>query len=118
MTELQKELIKLVKSKDWLSFVEVEQFFRDNGINPVGDLTYELANKNVIFWAGLSWEALDVLEPLINRKLFLHPADLLVYLIDGRTMQLPIAKRLPAVGYKDPHWLPVCFRTVPLKIAG
>jgi hypothetical protein len=50
---------------------------------------------------------------LTEHAIYAHPASQLVYLIDGRTLSLPIPKS--ARKLTKPHWLPVTLRTVPLK---
>lgn len=65
--------------------------------------------SNIVYWDGLSQEAVDGLE-IIRREgeYEIVPTVSLTYLIDGMAMTLPIAKR--ARHYKKPHWMPMVFR--------
>jgi hypothetical protein len=61
-------------------------------------------------WAGISDEFYTITGALYTHPhIRLEPASLLTYLCDGSMLQLPIAKRPPKNGYKEPHWAPVTF---------
>ena len=118
-SELGKKLVELVRQRDWVTFVEVAELLEDHGVNTKGNNSYEAQMDNVIFWAGMSSEMIEVFEPLLdNKELFFHPMkqmDLHVLLLYGGCLKIPIVKHLPPGGFKTPHWLPVYFRTVPIK---
>jgi hypothetical protein len=40
------------------------------------------------------------------------PTPVLTYLIDGVTLNMPLAARPPAGGYKKPHWAPAVLNFV------
>ncbi len=42
-----------------------------------------------------------------NGRIAMKPAPPIVYLVDGKFLRMPIAKR--AYHYKTPRWLPVTF---------
>lgn len=114
--EFKKAIRALVSELDWVTFVELQRKFE-----PYFETTgsFEIANaaRNIVFWQGLSEKLVQLLLELGREKqLFYHPAGqgALVYFVDGACLKLPIVKR--AVSYKTPHWLPVCLRTVPLKV--
>lgn len=114
--DLKKEITHLVRVKDHVTFVEIKKHLSDK--MPVnGCMAVTMPNDpNLVLWAGLSQKLADTITELLNEKeIFLHPADLLIYIVDGALPCLPIAKQPPSGGYKRPHWLPVCFRTVPCK---
>ena len=117
---LADAIFKVVQHLDWVSFAELPRRLADAGVNADdlrGEHTLELAG-NVILWAGLSAELVDTLCGLLSEKrVFLHQATVLTYMVDGGTLTLPLAKCPPPAGYTRPHWLPACLRLVPMKPA-
>jgi hypothetical protein len=104
-------LIELVRRRDHCSFVELLVCLEEQGVPTEGSLSMELG-RNVVLWADLSEEACDVIDDRRCRAAIVPvPTSVLLYAIDGRMLKLPIAKRPPKAGYKEPHWLPVVFRT-------
>ena len=80
--------------------------------NAAGDATIELPG-NIVLWSGLSIELVDAIQSLLDsEQVFLHPVSVLVYMADGAALRLPLAQRVPPGGYRKPHWLPTCLRTV------
>jgi len=79
-----------------------------------------ISNRNIVFWAGMTAEAAEVLRELVHEGLIIMlPTSPWTYLIDGRSLRLPVAKRAASHAYKTPHWAPVVFRPperVPVKI--
>jgi len=72
-----------------------------------GDMQWRLAkNENIIIWQGMSNEAIDAIESLLDeKKISIKPCHFLVYMCDGVVPNFPIVKR--NYKYKTPHWLPV-----------
>lgn len=69
MESLKEKLLALIKNNHEISFVEYRDFLIENGIeykgnNSIGSPKYE----NLIFWANISNEALDIIEELFNEK--------------------------------------------------
>lgn len=72
---------------------------------------------NIVIWANLSDDAAAAIRYLIEaERIHLTPTSLLVYLVDGLTLTLPVAKQ--ARRYKKPHWLPVVLDPGPDPDAG
>jgi hypothetical protein len=68
----------------------------------------DLRDPNLVYWKGLAEPVIDALNLLIReRRIEVKPTDLLIYFLDGGALRLPIAKRPPRAGYRNPHWLPV-----------
>ena len=89
-----------------ISFAELSK--RIEGFN--GEIAMTFSKKpNLVMWAGMSREAFDAMRELMEeRKISITSTTQLVYLIDGMSLQLPIAKRFK--DYKKEHWLPVTMR--------
>lgn len=102
-----------MQTHDWVSFIEIQNYFGDK-LEVRGGHAIDAPEPfgNVIVWCGMS-ETLSaaLLKELNSKHLFMHSCAYLVYLIDGGTPNLPVAKR--ACTYKELHWLPVCLRRVP-----
>jgi hypothetical protein len=65
--------------------------------------------SNVVIWSGMSQEAVDALWVIQQEGEYeMVPTTALTYLIDGVTLNLPIAKS--ARHYKKPRWAPTVLR--------
>src|SRR5205823_3305054 len=68
--------------------------------------------NNIVLWAEISYEAADAVRQLLAAgDCYAEPASPLVYMLDGFSLNLPLAQR--AVAYKTPHWLPVTLNPGP-----
>jgi hypothetical protein len=103
-----------LRARPGATFVELGRWLATQGVETRGTWALEPL-PNVILWAGMSEDYLDFFE-LIRRRLDFRPLDpmtaLLVYSCDGGMLSLPIAKRVPKSGYKEPHWVPVTFDVI------
>lgn len=90
-----------------ISFVELE---RIDGFK--GDFEMLLEPKNIIFWQGINQVAITAINELLEEKrIVCYPSSVLVYLFDGKQMNLPICNKISFKKYKNPRWLPVVFWT-------
>lgn len=102
--EMKTALINYIKNRGSVSHVEL---CRDvPGFS--GNDTAAHPN-NVLLWQGVNLDFYNVLRTLIANDLIeAVVTSPFIYVIDGVTLSLPIAKRLDKV-YKKPHWLPLIF---------
>lgn len=110
--QLMEDILWYVQHYDWVSLVELAHRYGDLG---KGDhsLTIE-PSLNIILWTGMSEKLVTAIIQLVhNREIHIHPGSFLAYMIDGGGLRLPLAKRAPKGGYKEPHWLPVSIRNGP-----
>jgi hypothetical protein len=110
MSEALKDRVRdYIEATDHVSFAELSNHFSDHFTG--GEHALELC-PNLVVWAGMTQEASDAMRELLNedKAVFGKPCALLIYLIDGRSMSLPIAKRLKP--YTKPHWLPMTLRPI------
>lgn len=112
MENLKKEIIKFVKTHPGTSYVELERLFDDLKFDWKGDLAIcESNNEMLIFWINWNRQAIEVIKELEKEKRIIRkPCSALIYAIDGRLLNFPIAKQ--SVKYKHPHWLPMQFSVV------
>lgn len=104
-------LEQFIKDQDWVTMVEIGQFLTGCSIDTKGNLEWGIDDLNLVFWAGMSDEFCDIMAELKDRKTTqMEATNPMTYLIDGAMLSLPLAKRPPRQGYKDPHWAPICFR--------
>ena len=113
---MEDQVFDFIEERDHVTFVEIQKEFSEL-IDVKGKYALELC-KNGILWTGLSKELHEVLRNLLNSKrIFVHPASRITYLIDGTCLSLPTPKKLPKdglhVGYEQPVWIPSCLRTCP-----
>jgi len=92
-----------VRAFDYVTFAELVRYLETSA-----DVRSDLAiispqDPNIILWMGLSQAFVDALAELLKQgRVRYAPASLLTYMIDGAFPALPIAKRPPKRGYKDP----------------
>jgi hypothetical protein len=112
-------VVEFVRAMDFVTFVELQRKFAEH-IPTRGDHAFCLeSDENLILWTGLSNEFIELLsKAMAAKRIFPHPASVLVYAVDGSMLTLPVAKRPPASGYKELHWFPVCFRVLPFELKG
>lgn len=112
--ELEGDFLARLGELGNMSFAEVVDWFAPH--MPVeGTVAIEAPDcPNLLIWAGMSEELVGLLQKMGRAKLFHYePTVLLVYLVDGKHLDLPIAKRPPKKGYKEPHWVPVVLKPGP-----
>ena len=97
-TEAMAQIIHEKAKERGVSFVELQQAV---GPESEGDMMWEWKG-NLIVWAGMSAQFIEALK---KADISVRPTTAFVYLADGQTLQLPLAKRFQA--YKTPHWLPM-----------
>lgn len=109
---IKTDVLNFIKNHKGTSYVELESLFDKLGFEWRGNLeTCSDVCDNVIYWYGWNKEALNILNSLQHDELIeKQPADLLVYLIDGKRLDLPLVKKFKE--YKTPHWLPVVFNAI------
>ena len=97
------------------SFVEIERWLADQGVDPAGSWALEPV-RNLVVWAGVSKEFCDFFHA-VRSHVHLRPLNgletIVVYAQDGKMLDLPLAKRPPPSGYKDPHWVPCVINLKP-----
>ena len=89
-----------------VSFVEIREEF--------GEGNYDMSTPtNLVFFSGLTDKTVDgIIELLKEKRILMYPTSPLIYLVDGCVCNLPLAKRPPTNGYKEPHWIPVVLWTI------
>ncbi|MGD0652739.1 MAG: hypothetical protein ABSA16_00200 [Thermoguttaceae bacterium] len=94
------------------TFAELYKIGEKEGFPMYGDLAISLPNDlNLILWAGMSEEFFEAVKALFESgQIEREPTHVLTYLVDGRSLNLPVAKRPPKSGYKEPHWIPIVLR--------
>ena len=96
--EMAGRILRLVIKKKAVSLVEIV-----NAIGPAasGDLQLQIL-PNVVLWDGVSPALKDALASLTDKiePVLTNP---MVYWFDGAGLKLPIARRMPRVGYKSPQ---------------
>jgi hypothetical protein len=91
-----------------VSFAELRRHVPDfRSEDPGGGFALGEWDRNVLIWPGMSKAASAAIDELVaEAKIYFKSTSLLVYLVDGLTLQLPLAK--PGIRkYKSRRWLPV-----------
>ena len=106
-------ILALVTRSRGTSFVDVEHELDRLGYPYVGDYDVALPG-NVVIWAGWTQDAAELVNDLLRaRRVHLNATSPLTYVIDGKLLNLPIAKRPPARGYKTARWAPCTLEAGP-----
>lgn len=107
--EMEIKTFDYIRKNKSVSWAELEYFFNAIGFDYAGDFNIQAGEiENVIYWIGWNREALEIIAGLLKRgKIKKIPAKELTYLLDGKCLKYPIARRTKI--YKNPHWLPIVF---------
>ncbi len=109
--DLRGAAIDFIAAYDYVTIVELRDFLRPF-MEVEGNASLKL-DRNVVVWANMSPRFANFVGSLLNDPaISVRPASWLSYVMDGGALRLPIAKRPPKQGYKEPRWLPVCLRPV------
>lgn len=89
----------------------IRELVSNGHADAAGDFTLELSG-NIWLWHGASKEFLETFIELRRARQFhLHPVlsslGKMAFMSADGWMDLPLAVRPPADGYKEPHWIPV-----------
>jgi hypothetical protein len=96
-----------------VTFVELIKHVEKSGTPARGDWAATMGrNDCLILWPGLSEALYCSIRRLVGLRLFLHPASLLIYAVDGEVPRLPIARQ-PHV--TTDHFVPVVLCTYSYK---
>lgn len=115
--KLKQKIVKFVKTHPGsATFTNIQNAIKQH-INVYGEEVISAPNDpNLILWEGMSKEFAQLMVELMNEgRVYPHLTDRLAYVHDGSTLDLPLAKRPPKSGYKNPHWVPVTFKVSPPK---
>ncbi|MBN6092373.1 pathogenicity island protein [Staphylococcus saprophyticus] len=113
MVDLKNEILKYLKDNSSVSFVEIEQIFDAFGYEYCGNVAYlSKENENIVFWAGWTEEAFNIINELREDKVILmDTCELVNYLAFGKVMKFPVASKESDA--KDKMcWLPVQFNII------
>lgn len=116
--QLDEAIISYVEENDTATFPKIlnafSPFIETRGSAEKGHVSLPSPlDKNVIFFDGIAKDLGDAFAKVINKRVFLHPCQAWMMLVDGGGLNLPIAKKPPRGGYKKPHWMPTIFRMFP-----
>ena len=102
---LKERILDVVRSEGDATFARLEQLEGFGG----GDQVLGNTDTNVIVWGHLTTEAVTaVMELQREGRISVKVVSPFFYFHDGSAgPNLPIAKKPPAQGYKEPHWQPV-----------
>ena len=104
-SDLAKRIVDLVaRNRGGVSFVELERL---DGFRGPNALMFPEFGECLV-WNGVSDEAVAALaDPWLRERVAMRPTVLLVYIADGKILDLPIAKSHRK--YVKLRWLPVVF---------
>lgn len=102
---LKREVVDYIKDYGNVSFVELERKFPNHFS---GDYSFRAKKDNVYFWTNMTKQMVTIIGDLVKEEIIeFSPTSFMTYLIDGKILQMDVAKKPPKGGYKTPRWLPV-----------
>ena len=107
-TDLAKRIVEHLANYGNTTFAELQDSLSDLCVENE-DLGYEwiVGAPNVVVWTNLTLKGLCTLVHLRRADVVeLDPCPIFYYMMDGRLLTYPKAKRPPRHGYSKPHWLP------------
>lgn len=106
---IKQKILDYIRNKGDISYSEIEDVMTSAGFEWKGNLcACSDQNNNVIFWEGWNRAALSLISDMMkNGEIVREPCHVLIYLIDGKCLNLPLVKR--NTEYKTDHWLPCIF---------
>ncbi|MFC1554130.1 hypothetical protein ACFL7D_05820 [candidate division KSB1 bacterium] len=106
--KISNKILKFIETHPKCSFAELES----NIIGFKGDLIFGIPASNIVFWPGMSEEAINAISELIREdKIDIEEVSPIIYAIDSDTfVNLPIGRS--SKEYKRPHWLPLAFTVI------
>ena len=100
-------LVKMIKDKGGVSFVEIENFFDEIGFDYQGEEQLNSGKNNkIIYWSDWNKQACELITELLkNKQIEMTPTPLWVYLADGKVLTESVYEK------NKPYeqWLPVEF---------
>jgi len=105
---LKERILGFVDEHDWVTFARLHRHFAGDAREPT-----ELALPgNRIVWSGLPQAVADAVLALLDEgRLAALPGNKGAYRRDGRVLNLPVERHIPAEGHEEPHWFPVLLRS-------
>ena len=100
-------LVKMIKDKGGVSFVEIENFFDEIDFDYRGEEQLNSSKNNkIIYWSDWNKQACELITELLkNKQIEMTPTPLWVYLIDGKVLTVPVYEK----NKPFEQWLPVEF---------
>lgn len=109
----------ITANRSGTSIVEIKNALEARGLDTEGEIAVETGRcPNLFVWAGMSQDFADVLKALLcDKRVTPSPTSSLVYMCDGQALTFPVAQKPPKNGYREPHWVPVCFGINPALVS-
>ena len=108
---MKQEILEYIQQYRGVTFVELEKLLGD-AVKGEG-LLVMTDYPNIVLWDCVNEEFIATIRELLTeKKIVAKPTVLLTYLIDGKMLRLPIAKK--CYPYKTLRWLPIVFNPAEL----
>ena len=117
--ELSNKILELVKRRNHVSFVEIENMLKREGVEVSGEYTYMLPPvENVVMWADMSEVFVDLVLDFKKRNdldIRIMPCSDLVYIADGQCLNAEVLtdehdlRKIAKAKKKKIYWGPAVF---------
>lgn len=113
MTEPAEAMFDYIKAHPCTSMVELERIYSKFGPINGDHILYMDGYENIAMWLQMSEGFAKAVEELLD-KVKIDPASLLVYAVDGKLWNMPLAKNKRH--YKKLRWCPVTLSVPPQRL--
>ena len=108
--------VDYVQENEGASFVELENLLEDTIPVDGNQTLYSTIDPKINFWDGISQAFVNAFAGALDTgNVHYHPCSQMVYMVDGKGLDLPLAKRPPEGGYADERWMPVAMYSYPYE---
>lgn len=107
LENIKLNLVKMIKDKGGVSFVEIENFFDEIGFDYRGEEQLNSSKNNkIIYWSDWNEQACKLITELLkNKQIEMTLTPLWVYIVEGKVLTVPVYEK-----YKRyEQWLPLEF---------
>lgn len=111
VAEIKREITRYVERTDWVSQGELANRLGHDLV--YGDEAMVVDAANIVLMINCSPQFIEATKQLLAEKVVkLAPCSMLALMCDGCPipLKMKIANKPPKGGYKEPRFLPVCFR--------
>lgn len=107
--DIKNKVFNFIQKHPGTTFIELERLFEEHNFPYKGEKSITNGeNENLIMWVDWNEQAISTISELLSEnKITAKHSENLVYLIDGKALNLPIAKSVR--NYKKLRWLPIVF---------
>ena len=106
--DLAQQIVEHLEKFGHTTFAELQDKLSDLCVgNEDPGYEWSVDHPNLVIWTHFTLKGICTMVHLKRTGVIeLDPCPILYYMMDGRLLSYPVAKRPPSRGYTKPHWVP------------